>query len=80
MLSSVGRADYRLAEADLKELPTAFKEAGELEYMALLVLTNLPEFVQACLNLSQGGASGPWRLTYARTSNAGPERSRQKEK
>ncbi len=55
-LSSVGRAAYRLAEADLEGRLAAFKEAGELEYTAYtaLLLYDLPEPAQASLNLSPG--------------------------
>lgn len=55
-LSSVGRAAYRLAEADLEGRLAAFKEARELEYTAYtaLLLYDLPEPVQASLNLSPG--------------------------
>jgi replicative DNA helicase len=55
-LSSVGRAAYCLDEADLEGRLAAFMEAGELEYTAYtaLLLYDLPEAVQASLNLSPG--------------------------
>ncbi len=55
-LSSVSRASYRLAEADLEGRLAAFKEAGELEYTAYtaLLLYGLPEDLQDRFNYAPG--------------------------
>jgi replicative DNA helicase len=55
-LSSVSRASYRLAEADLEGRLAAFKEAGELEYTAYtaLLLYGLPEDLQNRFNYAPG--------------------------
>ncbi len=55
-LSSISRASYRLADAELEGRLAAFKEAGELEYTAYtaLLLYGLPEAMQDRLNFAPG--------------------------
>lgn len=55
-LSSIGRAAYRLQEADLEGRLAAFKEAGELEYTAYtsLLLYGLSDDLQDSLGLRPG--------------------------